>query len=233
LLPYSFVQTEEGGIFVQAQNKEDTHEVWKLRSVGWHDDDQEMIRGFGNAQTDSANADAKAKAETQSYIHPTWGNVWDVQLEDDVPNDENVQLDKWYTTFDEAKDDGAENIGYNRVVTPRFSADSDDIFMRSMLTTYAKEEGACDEDDDGNEINCKPSGKFWMDKSGAYAAAEEILETHKGLSGAALQSYLDAYFEKAWNHFDVNLTGHFEVIKMPQFARFLCSDQRMQLGESG
>ena len=72
-----------------------------------------------------------------------------------------------------------------------------------------------------------------MDKSGAYAAAQEILNTHKGLAGAALQSYLDAYFEKAWGHFDVNLNGHIEVIKMPQFTRFICSDQRMQLGESG
>ena len=105
--------------------------------------------------------------------------------------------------------------------------------MRSMIENYALEMGDCDEDADGNEINCKPSGKFWMDKSGAYAAAQEILNTHKGLAGAALQSYLDAYFEKAWGHFDVNLNGHIEVIKMPQFARFICSDQRMQLGESG
>lgn len=103
-----------------------------------------------------------------------------------------------------------------------------------MIEQYALEEGDCDEDPDtGDEINCKPSGRFWMNKSGAYAAAEEILATHKGLSGADLQSYLDKYFEKAWGHFDVNQVGSFEVSKMPQFARFLCSDQRMQLGESG
>jgi hypothetical protein len=102
-----------------------------------------------------------------------------------------------------------------------------------MIEQYALEAGDCDEDADGNEINCKPSGKFWMDKSGTYAAAQEVLNTHKGLSGAALQQYLDSYFDKAWGHFDVNLTGHVEVIKMPQLMRFLCSDQRMQLGESG
>jgi hypothetical protein len=109
---YAFVQTEEGGIFVQEKNKEDTHEVWKLRSVGWHDDDQNMIRGFGNSQTDSANAEAKAKAETQSYSPATWGNVWDVQLQDDVPNDENVQLDKWYTVFDEDSNPDVDDHGY-------------------------------------------------------------------------------------------------------------------------
>jgi hypothetical protein len=72
-----------------------------------------------------------------------------------------------------------------------------------------------------------------MNKPAAYAASEEVLETHKGLTGAALQQYMDSYFEKAWGHFDVNLVGEVEVMKMPQFMRFLCSDQRMQLGESG
>jgi hypothetical protein len=102
-----------------------------------------------------------------------------------------------------------------------------------MIEQYAMEEGDCDEDADGNEINCKPSGKFWMNKAGAYTASQEVLATHKGLAGDSLQQYLDSYFEKAWGHFDVNLTGTIEVIKMPQFMRFLCSDQRMQLGESG
>jgi hypothetical protein len=190
-----------------------------------------MIRGFGNTQTASADADAKAKAETQSYSPATWGNVWDVQMQDNVPNAENIQLDKWYTTFDE--DSNVDDHGYNRATTPRFSADSDDIFMRSMIQQYALEKGDCDEDADGNEINCKPSGKFWMNKPAAYAASEEVLETHKGLTGAALQQYMDSYFEKAWGHFDVNLVGEVEVMKMPQFMRFLCSDQRMQLGESG
>merc|ERR1719311_1886320 len=89
-----------------------------------------------------------------------------------------VKVDKdYFTVFDH------ESTYYERVTTPRFSADTDDIFMRSMIENYAVEEGDCDEDEDGNEINCKPSGHFWMDKAGAYAAAQEILNTHKGLSG--------------------------------------------------
>jgi hypothetical protein len=139
---YAFVMTTEGGIFVQKGAKEDTHEVWKLRSTNWHDDDQNMIRGFGNTQTASADADAKAKAETQSYSPATWGNVWDVQMQDNVPNAENIQLDKWYTTFDE--DSNVDDHGYDRATTPRFSADSDDIFMRSMIQQYALEKGDCD-----------------------------------------------------------------------------------------
>jgi hypothetical protein len=120
------------------------------------------------------------------------------------------------------------------VTTSRFASDTDDIFMRSMIENYALEGGDCELDADENEIpeTCKPNGHFYMNKGAAYAASEEVLNTHKGLSGGELQTYLDSYFEKAWGHFDVNLTGEIEVMKMPQFMRFLCSDQRMQLGES-
>eukprot|EP00356_Strombidium_inclinatum_P016383 CAMPEP_0170491028 /NCGR_PEP_ID=MMETSP0208-20121228/10256_1 /TAXON_ID=197538 /ORGANISM="Strombidium inclinatum, Strain S3" /LENGTH=184 /DNA_ID=CAMNT_0010766531 /DNA_START=37 /DNA_END=591 /DNA_ORIENTATION=- len=110
--------------------------------------------------------------------------------------------------------------GYNRVLPAHFTLDSDDIFMRSMYEQYALEqktkEGA-------------PSGKFWMNESTTRAAAAEVLETHKGLTGPALQKYLDTYFAKAWGHFDVNRTGLVEVIKMPQLMRFLASDQYMSL----
>ena len=132
----------------------------------------------------------------------------------------------WYTVFDSGK---AFNGAYERVVPSRFSGDSDDIFMRSMITNYAVEKKACD--DDGK--NCKPTGSFWLNKSGARAAAAEVLSTHKGLKGGALDKYLATYFDKAWGHFDVNRTGAIEVIKAPQLMRFLASDQRMQLGENG
>ena len=48
-----------------------------------------------------------------------------------------------------------------------------------------------------------------------------------------LDAYMKTYFQKAWDHFDVNQTGSIEVIKMPQFMRFLASDQWMSLKESG
>merc|ERR1711981_1541593 len=109
---------------------------------------------------------------------------------------------------------------YVRVVPARFSADSDDIFMRSMIANYALEA----KDDDG-----APSGHFWMNESITRAAASVVLCTHKGLCGASLGKYLDTYFGKAWGHFDVNRTGYVEVIKMPQLMRFLASDQYMAL----
>merc|ERR1711990_461709 len=146
---------------------------------------------------------------------------------DSESDDENVQLKgDYYTVADDGK---AMNGAYERVTTPRFAADSDDIFMRSMIQQYALEAKNCDEDG----ANCVPSGNFWMSESAPRAAAAEVLNTHKGLSGEALSSYLDTYFAKAWGHFDVNRVGYIEVIKSPQVMRFLCSDQYMSLGESG
>ena len=105
---------------------------------------------------------------------------------------------------------------YERITTPRFSQDGDDIFMRSMIEQYALEEKSkIVEHEDGTKTGGEPTGKFWMDFNTSKAAASEVLGTHKGLHGAALQTYLDTYYEKAWRHFDVNQSGTIEVIKMP------------------
>ena len=109
---------------------------------------------------------------------------------------------------------------YERVTPARFAADSDDIFMRSMINQYANEH----KNKDGS-----PNGKFTVTESGARAAASEVLATHKGMTGAALTTYMNTYFAKAWGHFDVNRVGNIEVIKMPQLMRFLASDQQMYL----
>ena len=110
--------------------------------------------------------------------------------------------------------------GYERVTPARFAADTDDIFMRSMIEQYALEQ----KNKDGT-----PSGKFWMDEAATRAAAREALETNCKVTGKARDNWLNTYFAKAWNHFDVNRTGKIEVIKMPQLMRFLCSDQQMYL----
>ena len=90
----------------------------------------------------------------------------------------------------------------------RFATDDDDIFMRSVLANYSKD-GA-------------------VSKADATGCAKEVLCTHKKICGADLDAYLATYFTKAWGHFDVNQTGGFEAIKMPQFLRFLASDQYFQ-----
>jgi len=71
-----------------------------------------------------------------------------------------------------------------------------------------------------------------MSKKDMTRAAKEVLGTHKGLKGEALDTYMDTYFERCWNNFDVNGEGAIEVIKSPMFMRFLASDQVMSLGEN-
>merc|ERR1719329_1997854 len=93
-----------------------------------------------------------------------------------------VKVDKdYFTVFDH------ESTYYERVTTPRFSADSDDIFMRSMIENYALEErNKVNEHDDGTKTGGEPSGKFWMNQAATLAAAKEVLGTHKGLAGKEL-----------------------------------------------
>ena len=138
----------------------------------------------------------------------------------------------WYMPWHHSPpDENGEGAGdYVRAI-PHYFEDGTDVFMRSMINTYAMEEKKCVEDEEGNAVDCEPTGNFFLNKIGAKAAAKEVLYTHKGLSGMASTDYLDAYFDTTWAHFAVNAAGILEVSKMPQFMRFLSSDQRMSLGE--
>ena len=120
-----------------------------------------------------------------------------------------------YNAWESVKD-GAADDKYERIITPNFSSDSDDIFMRSMIKTYAHEQRtAIEELDDGTKIGGEPTGVFMMGKKDMFRAAKEVMGTHKGLKGGALNDYLDTYFDKAWENFDVNGDGFIEVIKSP------------------
>ena len=109
---------------------------------------------------------------------------------------------------------------YERVPPARFSADSDDLFMRSVIMKYAAEEKT----EDG-----APSGNFFLNEASTRALAAEVLGTHKGLKGGDLKEYLNTYFPRTWAHYDVNKTGMIGVEVAPQFMRFIASDQTMQL----
>ena len=123
----------------------------------------------------------------------------------------------------------AAGAGYERVIPARFLDHTEqfgqvDIFIRSMLEKYAME-GAKDKEEGGG-----PNGVFYLTKAIAKAAAKETLATNKGLTGAALDTYLGTYFDKAWSHFDVNQTGAISVYRSAELMRFLASDQYMSLG---
>ena len=109
---------------------------------------------------------------------------------------------------------------YNRVIPARFSADSDDIFMRSVLQNYAQE---------GMTKDGTPTGVFTLSESSARALAQEVLATHKNIRGAAQEQYLKTYWSKAWGHFDVNRTGSIPYLYAAGLMRFLMSDQYISL----
>ena len=88
-----------------------------------------------------------------------------------------------FNAWDSVKD-GAANGQYERVLTPHFSADADDIFMRSMIKKYAVEERTDKEmASDGQISGGEPTGIFWITPKEANWASHEVMKTHKGLSG--------------------------------------------------
>ena len=101
-------------------------------------------------------------------------------------------------------------------IPAHFTNSNDDQFIKSMIKTYAIEEGH--------------TGKFQLNKAATYQAANEVLKTHKGLRGVARKVYLQKYFNKSWAHFDEKKLGAIDVNKAAQFMRFLANDQRMNLG---
>ena len=205
--------------------------VWKLSSVLGHRDDSGVQKDYGDFSTEAANARPPYKSTVQ--IESDSDSESDEETNVGIAADKVIEKNPTYNAWESVKD-GAADGKYERVITPNFSSDSDDIFMRSMIKTYAFEKRTpIEELDDGSKIGGEPTGSFWMSKKDMWRASKEVLGTHKGLSGDALATYMDTYFDKAWSNFDVNGDGSVEVIKAPMFMRFLCSDQGMQLGESG
>merc|ERR1711937_169111 len=124
--------------------------------------------------------------------------------------------------FFEARENGTGPLDkkYERVPPEHFATGSDDLFMKSMIMNYAQE---------GKDKEGAPNGQFFMTEAQTKAASAEVLGTHKGLDGPAKAEYLKTYFPRTWAHFDVNKAGMIGVETVPQFMRFLASDQTLNL----
>merc|ERR1712071_486872 len=124
--------------------------------------------------------------------------------------------------FFEARDNGTGPLDkkYERVLPVQFADASDDLFMRSMIMNYARE---------GKNADGSPNGVFTMTEAQTRGASAEVLGTHKKLSAAEVKEYLNTYFPRTWAHFDVNKVGAVGVETLPQFVRFLASDQQLSL----
>ena len=153
-----------------------------------------------------------ASAEESTFALAENKPVYTAQIqESESESESDSESDSSSDSSSDSEDEAAEdqqNVQVEETIPDRFSRDSDDLFMRSVFSNYASGE--------------------WLSKSGAKALAREVLSTHKGLKGSALNEYLATYFNKAWGHFDVNRVGKIEALKADNFIRFLASDQYFQ-----
>lgn len=111
-------------------------------------------------------------------------------------------------------------LDYKRVVPDRFSADGDDLLMKSLISKYALE---------GKE-NGAPTGKFYMDKSGMEAVSREVIGTHLGFSGKKKDNYMNEHFDNNWSNYDVNKEGFITVDRAPTFLRKVLGEVEIQNG---
>ena len=82
---------------------------------------------------------------------------------------------------------------YDRVVPDRFSEGSDDLLMRSLITTYALE---------GKGEDGQPNGKFFLRYKDGEKVATEVIQTHLGYTGEKNDEYRAKHFSRAWDKFD-------------------------------
>jgi len=101
----------------------DTTGVWQLKSVLSHRDEQVLQNYFG----DVATARANARPPMRSHI----------ELDSDSGSSDDESDDETNVQF--VPGDSGRASGYTRVVPERFSSDSDDLFIRSMISSYATE----------------------------------------------------------------------------------------------
>ena len=99
------------------------------------------------------------------------------------------------------EDKGA--IFYDRVTPDNFSADSDDLLMRSLIQKYSIE-GRSDD---------LPDGNFVLSRDGATQAATEVVGTHFGWSGTQRDNYVKQRMNEFWSSHDVLDQGWIPVAK--------------------
>ena len=109
---------------------------------------------------------------------------------------------------------------YERQYPAGFDEDSPNKFVHHILKEYALEE----KDKTGN-----PTGNFFMNKKWTQVASREVLQKFKKLEGNDLEKYMNQYFGRTWEHFDVTDSNMLDALDMPAFMKYLCSDQSLDL----
>ena len=92
--------------------------------------------------------------------------------------------------------------------------------MFQIITNYALEQ---------KTEKGEPSGVFKMDKTATMNAVKSVIKQAKHVEGKDLDTYAQQYFPRTWEHFDVNKEGKLDVLDMPAFMKYVCSDQGLDL----
>ena len=87
-----------------------------------------------------------------------------------------------------------------------------DTFERNLIKKYATE----------GVTNGKPNGHFFVTKDQVRQVSVEVVQTHLKKSGAENSKFLDKYFNRAWDHFDVNHEGTMDVQWVSTLLKYMC-----------
>jgi len=109
---------------------------------------------------------------------------------------------------------------YTRVVPSRFTEESDDRLMNSLISKYALE----------GKTDGAQNGKFYLDKAGAFAVSSEVVGTHLGFTGDKKESFLAGKFDTLWNHYDVLGQGWLAIEKGAPFLRQIVGENEVANG---
>ena len=111
---------------------------------------------------------------------------------------------------------------YVRKFPEQYDEETQEKFMRRVLNEYALEK----KDEKG-----EPSGTFFMDMKNAKLLVKDLIKKVKGFDDAKTNTYVQQYFQRTWEHFDVNNDGLLDANDMTAFCKYFASDQSLDLDE--
>lgn len=112
----------------------------------------------------------------------------------------------------------SQHLNYEREVPGKYDTD---LFMKSLVATYAIE---------GKAADGSKNGQFFMTKATTEAAAHEVVGTHLKMSGAEKDAYVSEHLDKLWSHYDVNKDGYIEVERAAPLLRQMVGEVEANIG---
>ena len=109
---------------------------------------------------------------------------------------------------------------YNRVIPANFSADKDDLLMRSIISNYAIEGRLKD--------GSGPNGEFYLTRAAGEDVAAAIVEQHFGFTGEKNTNFVKSRMDKLWPYYDVLSEGFLDVEKASPLLRDLVDDVEVE-----